>query len=38
MARLEPVVLDALGELLNPKAIVLRNDSPAREQYVILNQ
>ena len=30
MARLEPVVLDSLGELLNPEAIVLRNDSPAR--------
>ena len=30
MARLEPVVLDALGELLSPEAIVLRNDSPAR--------
>jgi 23S rRNA (cytosine1962-C5)-methyltransferase len=29
-ARLEPVVLDALGELLSPEAIVLRNDSPAR--------
>jgi 23S rRNA (cytosine1962-C5)-methyltransferase len=30
MARLEPLVLDALGELLMPEAIVLRNDSPAR--------
>jgi 23S rRNA (cytosine1962-C5)-methyltransferase len=30
MERLEPAVLDALGELLNPEAIVLRNDSPAR--------
>jgi 23S rRNA (cytosine1962-C5)-methyltransferase len=30
MARFEPVVLDALGELLRPEAIVLRNDSPAR--------
>jgi 23S rRNA (cytosine1962-C5)-methyltransferase len=30
MARLEPVVLDALRELLSPEAIVLRNDSPAR--------
>jgi 23S rRNA (cytosine1962-C5)-methyltransferase len=30
MARLEPVVLDVLGELLSPEAIVLRNDSPAR--------
>jgi 23S rRNA (cytosine1962-C5)-methyltransferase len=30
MARLEPVVVDALGELLSPKAVVLRDDSPAR--------
>jgi 23S rRNA (cytosine1962-C5)-methyltransferase len=30
MARLETVVLDALGELLTPEAIVLRNDSPLR--------
>ena len=30
MARLEPLVLDALGEVLKPEAIVLRNDSPAR--------
>ena len=30
MARLEPIVLDALSELLSPAAIVLRNDSPAR--------
>ena len=30
MARLEPAVLEALGELLSPDAIVLRNDSPAR--------
>src|SRR5271166_5021109 len=30
MARLEPLVLDALGELLSPEAIVLRNDSPVR--------
>jgi 23S rRNA (cytosine1962-C5)-methyltransferase len=30
MARLEPAVLDALGELLSPDVIVLRNDSPAR--------
>jgi 23S rRNA (cytosine1962-C5)-methyltransferase len=29
-ARLEPVVLAALGELLSPETIVLRNDSPAR--------
>jgi 23S rRNA (cytosine1962-C5)-methyltransferase len=31
MARLEPLVLDALEELLKPEAIVLRNDSPVRE-------
>src|SRR6202022_2442204 len=30
MSRLEPLVLDALSELLDPEAIVLRNDSPAR--------
>jgi len=30
MNRLEPLVLDALGDLLKPAAIVLRNDSPAR--------
>ena len=30
MARLEPFVLDALGELLSPDTIVLRNDSPTR--------
>jgi 23S rRNA (cytosine1962-C5)-methyltransferase len=30
MARLEPAVLEALGELLSPETIVLRNDSPAR--------
>ena len=30
MARLDSVVLDALGELLSPEAVVLRNDSPAR--------
>jgi 23S rRNA (cytosine1962-C5)-methyltransferase len=30
MSRLEPLVLDALSELLEPEAIVLRNDSPAR--------
>jgi 23S rRNA (cytosine1962-C5)-methyltransferase len=30
MDRLEPVILDALGVLLRPEAIVLRNDSPAR--------
>jgi 23S rRNA (cytosine1962-C5)-methyltransferase len=31
MALLEPLVLDAVGELLEPEAIVLRNDSPVRE-------
>jgi 23S rRNA (cytosine1962-C5)-methyltransferase len=30
MERLEPVILDALAELLSPSAVVLRNDSPAR--------
>ncbi len=30
IARLEPLVLDALDALLAPEAIVLRNDSPAR--------
>ena len=30
MARLEPLIFDALGELLEPAAIVLRNDSSAR--------
>jgi 23S rRNA (cytosine1962-C5)-methyltransferase len=30
MERLTPVILDALGDLLAPEAIVLRNDSPAR--------
>jgi 23S rRNA (cytosine1962-C5)-methyltransferase len=29
-ARMEPLVLDALGDLMGPEAIVLRNDSPAR--------
>ncbi|HZU90208.1 MAG TPA: class I SAM-dependent rRNA methyltransferase [Stellaceae bacterium] len=32
IARLEPVILDALAALLAPQAIVLRNDSPARAQ------
>ncbi len=32
IARLEPLVLDALAALLRPRAIVLRNDSPARAQ------
>ncbi len=32
MARLEPVVVEALVDLLKPRAIVLRNDSPARVQ------
>jgi 23S rRNA (cytosine1962-C5)-methyltransferase len=30
MARLEPLILDALDAMLTPAAIVLRNDSPAR--------
>ena len=30
MSRLEPLILDALGHLLKPEAIVLRNDSPVR--------
>jgi 23S rRNA (cytosine1962-C5)-methyltransferase len=30
MERLEPAVLDALQSVLRPRAIVLRNDSPAR--------
>jgi 23S rRNA (cytosine1962-C5)-methyltransferase len=30
MARLEPLVIDALGTLIEPAAVVLRNDSPAR--------
>jgi 23S rRNA (cytosine1962-C5)-methyltransferase len=30
MARLEPLILDALDSLLTPAVIVLRNDSPAR--------
>jgi 23S rRNA (cytosine1962-C5)-methyltransferase len=32
MDRLMPVILDALRTLLEPQAIVLRNDSPARTQ------
>ncbi|MGH7045880.1 MAG: class I SAM-dependent rRNA methyltransferase [Stellaceae bacterium] len=32
IARLEPLVLEALTTLLLPQAIVLRNDSPARAQ------
>lgn len=32
MARLEPALVEALGAVLAPKAIVLRNDSPARAQ------
>jgi 23S rRNA (cytosine1962-C5)-methyltransferase len=32
IARLEPVLLDALAALLRPDAVVLRNDSPARAQ------
>ena len=32
IARLEPLVLEALAALLRPQAIVLRNDSPARDR------
>jgi len=32
MARLEPLVLEALAAVLRPRAIVLRNDSPVRAQ------
>ncbi len=32
MVRLEPVIIEALADLLKPRAIVLRNDSPARAQ------
>jgi 23S rRNA (cytosine1962-C5)-methyltransferase len=32
MARAEPLVLESLAALLKPRAMVLRNDSPAREQ------
>jgi 23S rRNA (cytosine1962-C5)-methyltransferase len=32
MDRLTPVIIEALRGLLNPEAIVLRNDSPARTQ------
>jgi 23S rRNA (cytosine1962-C5)-methyltransferase len=32
IARLEPLVLKALSAVLHPRAIVLRNDSPARVQ------
>jgi 23S rRNA (cytosine1962-C5)-methyltransferase len=31
MARLEPVILEALDRLLAPRVVVLRNDSPVRE-------
>lgn len=30
IARLEPIVLEALSALLHPRAVVLRNDSPTR--------
>ncbi|MFZ3237816.1 MAG: class I SAM-dependent rRNA methyltransferase [Stellaceae bacterium] len=36
MARLEPLVLDVLAQSLKPRAIVLRNDSPARSQEGLL--
>ena len=32
IARLEPIVLAALSALLHPRAVMLRNDSPARAQ------
>ena len=32
MVRLQPIVLDALASVLEPRAIVLRNDSPVRVQ------
>jgi 23S rRNA (cytosine1962-C5)-methyltransferase len=32
MARLEPIVLDVLTRMIEPRAIVLRNDSPLRAQ------
>jgi 23S rRNA (cytosine1962-C5)-methyltransferase len=36
MARLEPIVLDTLSAILKPRAIVIRNDSPARAQEGLL--
>lgn len=36
IARLEPLVVDALGALLAPETVVLRNDSPARAQEGLL--
>ena len=36
IARLEPVVLDTLSAILKPRAIVVRNDSPARAQEGLL--
>jgi 23S rRNA (cytosine1962-C5)-methyltransferase len=36
MARLEALVLDALATVLKPRAVVLRNDSPARAQEGLL--
>jgi 23S rRNA (cytosine1962-C5)-methyltransferase len=36
MARVEALILDALCAILEPKAIVLRNDSPARAQEGLL--
>ena len=38
IARLEPLILDALAALLKPQAIVLRNDSPARAQEGLLSE
>ena len=36
MSRLEPLVLEVLTQLLKPRAVVLRNDSPARIQEGLL--
>jgi 23S rRNA (cytosine1962-C5)-methyltransferase len=36
MARIEPLVLETLSAALRPRAIVLRNDSPARAQDGLL--
>jgi 23S rRNA (cytosine1962-C5)-methyltransferase len=38
MAGLEPLVIDALAGLLQPRAIVLRNDSPVRAQEGLPSQ
>jgi 23S rRNA (cytosine1962-C5)-methyltransferase len=36
MARAEPLILESLGAVFGPRAIVLRNDSPARAQEGLL--